>query len=149
MKDTYWYVIAAFAVVALGAWIGSFLVRHRMETLVREGRLGTGGPRSIWTRDLLDNPVGRFIQALVLPPVVLASGFIDIVNRHARFKYFDYRGLDAACIGAGKIGIGLMLLSAFTFSARDYGDSRFRAAANWAGLACFVIGFSVALFRNI
>jgi hypothetical protein len=149
MKDTYWYVVAAFGIVAAGAWLGVVLGRLRVERLIREGRFGTGAPKSIWTRDLLDNPVGRFLQACVLPPLILASGFIDIVSGHAKLKYFDYQGFDATCIGAGKIGMGVVWLSAFTFPAKVYGESGLRTAAIWAGLACFVAGFSVALFRNI
>jgi hypothetical protein len=149
VKESYWYVIATFAFVALGTWIMTVIMGRRMVRISREGPFRLPPARSIWTRDIFDNRVGRFILAVVFPSVVLASGFVDIVSRHAVVKFFDYRGFDAVCIGVGKIGMGLVSLSACTFPARDYGESRFRIAATWAGFVLFVAGFSVALVRNI
>jgi hypothetical protein len=149
MKDTYWLVIASFGIVALGLWVGMILARRRMERLAREGPFRLPAARSIWTRELFDTLVGRLFFNFVLVPFILASGFIDIVNRHARWKYFDYWNFDAICIGVGEIGIGVALMATGTFSERDYGKRKFRTTAMVAGFTSFVVGFSAALFRNI
>lgn len=149
MKESYWYVIATFAFVALGTWIMTVIMGRRMVRISREGPFRLPPARSIWTRDILDNRVGRFILAVVSPSGALASGLIDIISRQARFKYFDYHGLDAVCIGVGKIGIGMMMLTTYSFPARDFGEGGFRTIATWAAFVFFVAGFSVALFRNI
>jgi hypothetical protein len=147
MKDTYWYVLVALGLVGVSAWVGTLLGRHGAEKLRIEGRLNE--PKSVWTRDLFATRVGRVFVTFILSPLLVAEGVLAIINRHARWKSFDYSGSDAAFIGIGEIGMGLVMMALYAYPLARFGDTWFRRAAIWCGLACVFVGFSVALFRNI
>jgi hypothetical protein len=147
MKDSYWYVLGAFSLVGLAAWIGAVVGKRRGEKLLREGRLNE--PKSMWTKDLFETRAGRMIATFVLPPLLIFSGVLDIIRRQARWEHFDYHGFDAVCIGVSEVGIGIVLLSSYGLPKRGDGGAGLRTLAIWIGTICLVAGLSIALFRNI
>jgi len=147
MKDTYWMALGGFCLIGLAAWIGTVVGKSRGERLLREGRLGKS--KSIWTRDLFETRVGRMVATIVLFPLSVIAGTRAIIEQHASWQYFSYHGFDAICIGVGEIGIGIVTLSAYGFPKRSHGEAGIRTLGIWSGTICFVLGFSIALFRNI
>ena len=55
--------------------------------------------RSVWTRNLLDTPFGRFLFGFIIPALSLSQGLKEIITGEATFKRVNYTGFDAVCIG--------------------------------------------------
>jgi hypothetical protein len=103
---------------------------------------------SIWTRDLLDNPFGRFLRGYVFPALLLSLGLKEIITGEATFKRFTYTGFDAICIGVGVVCLGLISALAYNPWFGKVSETQKRAALIFSGIL-FIVSFGTALFRNV
>jgi hypothetical protein len=104
--------------------------------------------RSLWTRDLLDNPIGRVLRGYVFPLFLLGLGTVEIATQQATYKRFVYSGADAVCIGIGTICIGVPCALVC-----NPWCAKLPSALRWvAGLGCglgFIVTFGIALLGNL
>lgn len=103
---------------------------------------------SIWTRDLLDNPFGRFLRGYIIPAILLSVGLKEIIIGEATFKRFTYTGFDAICIGFGLMCLGIMSAIDCNPWFRKIPEAQRRAALIFCGLL-FIAAFGTALLRNV
>lgn len=103
---------------------------------------------SIWTRDLLNNPFGRFLRGFVFPALLLLLGLKEIITGEATFRRFTYIGFDAICIGIGIICLGLLSAIAYNPWFGKISEAQKRAAFIFCGML-FIASFGTALLRNV
>ncbi|WP_438480623.1 hypothetical protein [Oleiharenicola lentus] len=103
---------------------------------------------SIWTRDLLDNPFGRFLRGFIFPALLVSVGLKEIISGEATFKRFTYTGFDAICIGIGVICLGLISAIGYNPWFARLPEVQKRAAVIFCGLL-FIAAFATALLRNV
>ena len=104
--------------------------------------------KSIWTRDLLDNPFGHLLRAVVFPLLFMGIGVREIIVREAAWRRFTYRGFDAVCIGVGVICLGVICALAYNPWLLRLPESPRKATFILSGLL-FAATFGTALFRNV
>ena len=148
MKDTYWLVIAYMVGAAIVLWLATLSARMTIERRLRRGDLQKE-KKSIWTRDIFDNQLGRAVFSFVIPPLFISWGLIEATIGKAHWRRFDYYGWDAVFIGVGTILIGVALLVSYTFPARDAEGERRRSRLILIANILFIVCFATALFRNI
>ncbi|MCX6952990.1 MAG: hypothetical protein NTV51_12615 [Verrucomicrobia bacterium] len=148
MKDTYWHVIACIA----GAGVVLLLAAYSAQVSLRR-RLARGAllpaSRSIWTRDLFENPLGRVVRRWVFPTVLIGAGLLEALTGTARWSGFDYHGFDAVCIGLGTISIGVALFAIYSGPAPAGKPGKIRSVVLMIANVSFIVSFATALFRNI
>lgn len=104
--------------------------------------------RSIWTRDLLDNPFGLALRGYVFPFLCTVWGIVDIVTQQATYKRFTYTGADAVCIGIGVISIGALCALGYNPWCLRLSPQTQRGAFVGFGLT-LIVTFGLALLHNI
>jgi hypothetical protein len=157
MKDTYWLVLVlVFGLPALGLCLGWYTgiwsARRKIQKDMEYFGLRGQWPerkRSIWTRDVFDNGFGRFLTNVVFPVLLLGYGIVAIVTGQARWKDYEYRGIDAVLIGIGAISLSLMPMAFTARPGRSPTVSKIQTWIGWLASVCFILCFSIALFRNI
>ena len=104
---------------------------------------------NIFTRDLFATRTGSAIRRYVFPVFLISWGIFKIIRREAYISSFAYHGFDAACIGVGYVGAGLLCIAYYTLTPRTPREEKYRKAAVWLSVCIFTVSFSIALFRNI
>lgn len=106
-------------------------------------------PKSIWTRDLLDNPFGRFLKGTAFPIALAALAISTFITQRIRYRSYDYEGIEAICIGVGMLAAGAALAMSHHWEPRSLESLRMKNRALLISLVALTVSWGTALFRVI